>query len=531
VDNVKSSAFVREATGLVRYLSARDVLMFNLLNMGLPWPLLYIYFAGAAYQGVDTPVTVLIALAPNLVIAVLYFYMTSAFPRTGGDYVWVSRILHPSIGFMESFGVVVFFLSFIGPVSGWLMTYGLGTMLVNLSVVTGNSGYLTLANEVSAQNSVLLGSLIVLVIVVMAAAVGIKNTFRYQWVTFIAVLAGLAVFLGALASSSPSTFQHNFNTMSGASYQGIISAAGKAGYVTVFTISGITLGSFYSFLNYLGYNFSTYVGGEVKQTQRSQLIGVVGSVIVFAVIVFLVFEAPFAIMGGQFINSAALLSAHANAAYTLPSQPISSYLVVFANPSAIVAVVVPIAIIASVLGSIETIILATVRIIFAWSFDGVVPTKFSELSKRGGSPNFALALIAVVGLVYILLSVFYANVLTFLAYATSGLYLSIAVVGLSGLLFPYVRKSIFQSTPPAVQRKVGGMPIVSILGLITFLVGLFVAVAAASPAYTGAPINPYYIAGLVGVFLAGLAIYSISYLFQRSRGVDLMMRFREIPPE
>src|SRR5271154_5793715 len=232
--------------------------MFNLLNMGLPWPLLYIYFAGSTYQGIDTPLTVLLAFAPNILIAGLYYYMTSAFPRTGGDYVWVSRIIHPSIGFMESFGVVVFFLSFIGPVSGWLMPCGLGTMLVDLSVATGSSGYLSLANDVTSQNSVLLGSLMVLVIIVLAAAIGVKNTFRYTWVTFIVVVAGLTVFLVALATSSAHTFQSNFNSLSGANYDGIIAAATKAGYVTTFTIAGITLGTFYSFLNYLGYNFSTY---------------------------------------------------------------------------------------------------------------------------------------------------------------------------------------------------------------------------------------------------------------------------------
>jgi amino acid transporter len=527
---VKPPLFVREATGLIRQLTSRDVLMFNLLNMGLPWPLLYIYFAGSTYQGIDTPLTVLLAFAPNILIAGLYYYMTSAFPRTGGDYVWVSRIIHPSIGFMESFGVVVFFLSFIGPVSGWLMTYGLGTMLVDLSVATGSSGYLSLANDVTSQNSVLLGSLMVLVIIVLAAAIGVKNTFRYTWVTFIVVVAGLTVFLVALATSSAHTFQSNFNSLSGANYDGIIAAATKAGYVTTFTIAGITLGTFYSFLNYLGYNFSTYMGGEVKQNQRSQLIGVIGSVIVFAFVVFLVFQAPFSIMGGQFINDASLLASSGNAAWSVPSAPISSFLVIFANPSPVVAVLVPLAIIASVLGSLETIVLATVRIVFAWSFDGLVPSKFSQLSKRG-SPNFALSLIAVIGLIYILISLYAANVLTFLAYTTSGLYLSIAFVGLAGVLFPYRRKALFKETSAAVQRKIGGVPVIAILGLATFLVGVFVAVAAASPAYTNTPVNPDYIAGLASVFAGGLVIYAISYYYNKGKGVDLMLRFKEIPPE
>jgi hypothetical protein len=63
------------------------------------------------------------------------------------------------------------------------------------------------------------------------------------------------------------------------------------------------------------------------------------------------------------------------------------------------------------------------------------------------------------------------------------------------------------------------------------VIGVFVAVAAASPAYTGAPVNPYYIAGLASVFVGGLVIYAISYYYNKGRGVDLMLRFKEIPPE
>jgi amino acid transporter len=235
-------------------------------------------------------------------------------------------------------------------------------------------------------------------------------------------------------------------------------------------------------------------------------------------------------MGGQFINDASLLAASGNVAWTLHSAPISSFLVIFANPSPIVAVLVPLAIVASVLGSLETIVLATVRIVFAWSFDGLVPSKFSQLSKRG-SPNFALSLIAVIGLIYILISLYAANVLTFLAYTTSGLYLSIAFVGLAGVMFPYRRKALFKETSAAVQRRIGGVPVVAILGGATFVVGVFVAVAAASPAYTGAPVNPNYLAGLVSVFAGGLVIYAISYYYNKGKGIDLMLRFKEIPPE
>ena len=108
--------------------------MFNLLNMGLGWPLLYSFFGAGTYPGVNLPLTVLVALVPNFFIALLYYYLSVAMPFSGGDYVWVSRLVHPAIGFMESFAIFVFYLGFIGPVSGFAMTFGLGTMFTNLGV-------------------------------------------------------------------------------------------------------------------------------------------------------------------------------------------------------------------------------------------------------------------------------------------------------------------------------------------------------------------------------------------------------------
>jgi len=192
---------------------------------------------------------------------------------------------------------------------------------------------------------------------------------------------------------------------------------------------------------------------------------------------------------------------------------------------------VPLAIIATVVGSLETIVIMAVRIVFAWSFDGVTPSKLAEVDERRGSPNYALGLVAIVGLIYVLLSIFAANVLTFNAYATSGLYLAFAIAGIAGVLYPYKHKELFQSAPANVQRKLAGVPVVAILGVITFLTGIFVAYIAASPIFTGAPVNPFYLAGMIGVFVVGLLIYYASALYQKSKGIDLAIRFKAIPPE
>ncbi len=523
--------FIRDATGLVRQLSASDVIMFNLLNMGLGWPLLYSFFGASTYPGVNLPLAVLVGLVPNFFIALLYYYMTVAMPRSGGDYVWVSRLVHPAVGFMESFAIFVFYLGFIGPVSGFAMTFGLGTMFLNLGVITGNPAYAAMATAVSSQNSILVGSLLILVVLIGAAVFGLKSAFRLQWATFVLMVLGVAVFLIAIATSSPATFVNNFNQMSGANYQNMLAAADKAGFITGFTISGTIIGSFWMFVNYLGYFTSVYVGGEVKNSSKSQFIGIIGGTLLFAALALVMYGAPYLVMGGQFFSAVSQLSLAGNAAYTLPSAPVYSFLVIFASPNWFVAVLVPLAIIATVVGSLETIVIMAVRIVFAWSFDGVTPAKLAQVDGSRASPNYALALVSVVGLIYVLLSIFAANVLTFNAYATSGLYLAFAIAGIAGILFPYKHKDLFKSAPAAVQRKLAGIPVVAILGAITLLTGIFVAYIAASPIFTGAPVNPVYLGGLVGVFVVGLLIYYVSSAYQKSKGIDISLRFKAIPPE
>jgi amino acid transporter len=526
-----AKVFVREATGLVRQLSASDVIMFNLLNMGLGWPLLYAYFGAGSYPGVNLAITVFVALVPNFFIALLYYYMTVAMPRSGGDYVWVSRLIHPSIGFMESFAIFVFYLGFIGPVSGFAMTFGLGTIFTNLGILTGSQAYMGLASAVAGQNSILIGSLLILVVLIGAAAFGLRSAFRLQWGTFVLMVLGIAVFLIALATASPTTFTNNFNQLSGANYSGLLDAAAKAGLVTTFTVSGTIIGSFWMFVNYLGYFTSVYVGGEVKQASRSQFIGIIGSTLLFAVLALFLYGGPYLIWGGEWFSGVAQLALSGNSAYTLASAPVYSFLVIFANPSPWIAVIVPLAIIATVVGSLETIVLMAVRIVFAWSFDGITPVKLAEVSEKRGSPNYALALVAVVGLIYVLLSIYEATYLTFNAYATSGLFLAFAIAGIAGVLFPYKHKDLFEATPAMVQRKLAGVPVVAILGVITFFTGIFVAYIAASPIFTGVPINPYYLVGMIGVFVVGLIIYFVSAQYQKSKGIDMSMRFKRLPPE
>ena len=101
---------------------------------------------------------------------------------------------------------------------------------------------------------------------------------------------------------------------------------------------------------------------------------------------------------------------------------------------------------------------------------------------------------------------------------------------LAAIIFPYRRKEIFDSSPKIVRYKVGPVPLLSIAGVVGFILSLFISYSTILPAFNGFPINPVYVVSMLFVMVAGLIIYAISYFYQKSRGVPMDLATKELPP-
>jgi amino acid transporter len=97
-------------------------------------------------------------------------------------------------------------------------------------------------------------------------------------------------------------------------------------------------------------------------------------------------------------------------------------------------------------------------------------------------------------------------------------------------IFPYRRKDIFESSPKIVRYKIGPVPLLTIVGGIGIFLSLFISYSTILPSFNGFPINPIYVVSMLLVMVAGLIIYGISYLYQRSRGVPMDLANKELPP-
>src|SRR5271157_1477315 len=130
--------FTRKSTGLVRQGSWLDSFVFNSSSSFLFGPLIFALSALSWLRGDDLVSAEAIALGFCLAIAAMYAIMTANMPRSGGDYVFNSRILHPSIGFAFNFSLWIWQLFSAAFTLYFVTNYALSPGLLVLGFYSGS---------------------------------------------------------------------------------------------------------------------------------------------------------------------------------------------------------------------------------------------------------------------------------------------------------------------------------------------------------------------------------------------------------
>src|SRR5262249_60199210 len=93
----KPEVFTRRASGLVRVMSPYSAFAYNILTMGLILPWTYLWAPGALPGG-HLFWGILLAMMFEIPIALAYVWLSTALPRSGGDYVFQSRVFGGGAG-------------------------------------------------------------------------------------------------------------------------------------------------------------------------------------------------------------------------------------------------------------------------------------------------------------------------------------------------------------------------------------------------------------------------------------------------
>jgi amino acid transporter len=494
--------------------------------------LLFLVLGQGLFPGAYLPASSLLALIPALIVAFVYAQLSIAYPRSGGDYVFIGRILHPSIGFMVNFVFTLINISVIGTEAVWITTQGLGPMLNAINLVSPSSSYTSLASTLTTHTNEFIIGAIFAIILPTVIFFGLRLTFQLKTIFFAISIFSILVFIFALAGVSNSTFISNFNSLSPTTYASMISSAKSAGANLNFTFNDTLLGVVYTVLAVYGFTASTYVGGEVKNPQRSQTYGMVLAPIVYIALMTIVAFVAYSTIGHDFLASVSYLFLNGNSAYNLPTGtglPTLQFLAIYATKSAIIEWIMGIGFISTLFAYMLSASFTSVRVLFAWSFDSIIPKRFAHVNDRYHVPEYSLAAIIVIDLIFVYLTV-YTQVSSFFTYVVTGSFIGLVFVGIAALVFPFRRKDVFNTSPSITNAKIGSFPVVSLLGIAAIVSGLLIAYASLLPALVG-PLNSEYISVVAALFLIGFVFYWASYAIQKSRGVPIDKLVSEIPPE
>ncbi len=465
-----TTVFVRNATGLVRELSARDAFTLNMavLNPGVG----YIAIAATVslFLNAQLAIPLVLAAFTALFLALTYVQLVSAMPRTGGDFVFVSRILDYRIGAAIGGAILVLFFQFPGFNVATFASQVLPSGLSILAIGFNAPGLAKWGASFSDPGHAFIAGCVMLVVLGAIAIAGTKAINRFMLWAFVIAMAGFLIVAGLFLFNSQQDFERAFNAANPVTYAAVLGAASKAGYHSGFSWQA-TLGALpYMALLYWGFTWAVYPGGELKSASKTIRSSVLGALVMGTAMYLVIWLLIIKTIGWNFLNGIAFLF------YITPK----------ANPLSNERTYSPVnAVILSILGVLG---------VFAIS-------------------EFSSALLGV-----------FSN-------STLGLAIVYVFVSLAGMLLPYRKPDIYRASPPLFRGTLFGLPWVTFFGAgsLVFSV-IIVALCIAQPSLYGA-ISPWSIFITVATFLWGVVALYISAAVNRRHGLDIHLGFQEIPPE
>ena len=527
-----SGLFVRKASGLVRQASAFDAFIFNVyfINIGIGVAFMLLFYA--LYPGANLVLSALACMVLVLPMSVLYVMFMSAMPRSGGDYVYVTRSLGPAWGFMSNWNWNMWNFYLMGIAGSFLGLYGISGFFRAIAGFTHNAGIAGAADFFTTSNGKFVTSaiLVIILIAMFAYGQGLRLYFRFQKVTFALATLSTLIAVVAILIVGHDGFRDAFNSYVGTftskpdPYNQVIQAANFT--PAPFSFGESMWGVTWAFV-VLGFGIaSTYIGGEIKVTSGVFLKSLTGSVVYSAIWMAVIIAVFFAVVGDKFLGSLAAVDPHT---VGLSFTPTFAELGAMASGSIVIALVVALGFAAWTYVWMPGYILSWSRSILAWSLDRLVPAKLGEVDPKRQAPLFGLGVLLVGSLIACALYS-YTNYLTLLAGAL-GEELTFFMVAIAGIVFPYRQRQIWKSS--RYNQVIAGIPLMSILAVVSLIGLTIIAVILITDPNSGVnwKTNTNNLIFTFATFVSGFVIYWIAWYVQKRRGVDVTLAYREIPPE
>ena len=533
----KEMAFARKASGLVRGLSMLDAFGVGFMNQGLTVSMWVMISLGlSVYLGGNLIIaTIISAILCGIGFPLVWGILGGSMPRSGGEYIYNSRILGPLVGIAESFGNAFVWIMWIFVLAPWTIDPGL-VMLFQFLGMPAAAEWLT------QPIALFVISTIVNIIALLFVVFGLKFFARAQKVVMgLGILGGIIILL-VFTFSSREAFVQAWNAMAveygSLDYDGFLVAARAA-----IEEAGSVLPSTWNWFDTFGvmvagswlfaYSYCiTFIAGEVKRPDKTIIMANLFAILVPAFFMLWLAIVLYRVVGFEFLSATAWVDSNGElAGYTLPWMPSYVGLAAVLNQNPIVLTMMAGSFILFNLWYVALSYLAFPRIIFAWGMDRMGPNWFTDVNPRWSTPVKNHILCFIFGELGIALYAFWQNPMTGLSITALEIVSVFGVTALAAVLFPYMKRvrNIWDASPYRRWRFLG-MPTVVFGGIVNLIyLGILFYFYVMMPDLE----ELTYGSLIFYAVIWGLGIVWYYYWKARNRrvGVDTSITYGELPPD
>ena len=575
--------FTRQSSGLVREVSVVNALFFNtsaFIGGTLGGAFTIVVLAGVpvvVVGGLTNWSWVAFAVgALGILLALIFASLTSVMPRSGGDYVFTSRIvpkIGPFLGWMESWLLVFASIALIQfetvltlrgiQMQGHIIGIGTGSDFFN----NANTWF---TDSTSGQITGLPGLISGLVVIAFVALVVLQPTKRFHkivtWLTILGVAGWALMAVCGLLFFDAGSFAANLpKYANGVTVDQLAAAAKDAGLTSGFSFSPESLTSWpvmfmasIMLFQFIGFQYSAYISGEVRgNVKRGVLIAVVGA-LGLAVLMNSIYPDILARklgLDGQIGWTGAYWGYISDPALPLGQGNYFQLVGAITRPD-----LWPIWTVVGAASTLFPFLLMPVYVIFisrvalAWSLDRQVPEWLGAISERMRAPAnaiFAALAMAVVFLLFSNFSILKWIGLGFLApnadpnldgklNLVASAWFTVVASGLSWIM-PGVNALLARFTRPDLVKDAPFLRWLPLLGLLwlafTLLLYWFAAIYPIVKNVTGGEGSAFDYLNATGVSFVGVIAFAgiVWYAFQavrnRRAGVETELMYQMLPPD
>lgn len=534
--HLRGPSLARPVSGLRREFGLWDTFVFNTLGYALGLVLAMTpFFAGSVFPGRNVLVVLTIGTVLTVFNGLVYGSLAGAMPRSGGEYVYNSRVLHPAVGFVTNWGLTWSQLLGLAIYTQWCVTHAVSVALGTMAYALDRPDLLGLAAWVErpwatfAVATALLGS------VVAAQAAGMRFLRRLLNSFFILAMAGFVTILVLLVTNDHASFARAVDDFfwrtqgTPGGYQAVIDAARASGWGTQSASwTGYLIALPLAYWMFIGFTYSVYIGGEVRDPDRTQRWAILGSLAVGYVLYMAVLGAYYHTVGSTFNDAAAYLESSGRS--PLPVSGVVNFFAGLLTRNVVLTLLIGAGFFLWHYLLLFVMFAVVVRNIFAWGLDEVLPRAVTRVGRRTRTPWVAtmVAGATVLGLLALFcFTTLFTEVFNYIVLFSIAFW----VTSFAAMLLPYRRPDLAASGHPLLARRVLGVPVLTIGGLVNLvLFSLILYASFTLPAFSG-PTGLRATVFVAAIYLSAVALYLVVRAYRRHHRRDLAPLLRYLSRE